>query len=147
MTCITHPLSLIVSLYLTFVPVNLSGFSLHVCCFCVSVSVCLRITVAIRPCICLSLSVCLRRCLRVCLCLCLYLFVSLSVCLSVCLFVCLSLPLCLSVCLFLSLSVCVSVSVCLYLSLSPSLLSQMHVHTAKMCLRVAWQPLKYNDLF
>ena len=83
---------------------------------CVSVSVCLRLSVSVclsaSLCLCLSVSVCLSVSLPACL----SLSPSVSVSVSLCVFVCLclyapvSLCLCLSVCLSLSLSVSVSLS-------------------------------------
>ena len=67
-------------------------------------------------CLCLSLSVCLPVCLSICLSVCL--FVCLSLCLTACVSVCLSV--CLPVCLCLSLSgclpLCLSDGVCLLVS-------------------------------
>ena len=73
---------------------------------------CLASSVCVSLCLCLSLSVSLSVCVS--LCLCLSLSVSLSVCVSLSLCLCLSLSVCVSLCLCLSLSMSLSLSV--YLS-------------------------------
>ena len=79
---------------------------------CLSVSLCLFLSVSVSLSLCLSPCLSLSVCLSVCLCLSLCLSLSVSVSVSLCLSASVSLSVALSLCLCLCLSVSVSVSLC-----------------------------------